>query len=143
MGGQLSQLFALPVSSLLAGKAKQRLGEKQRRAWCCASGSSAAANAPLCHQHRFSHRSQTQHHTGCCEENCLHPRQAQHTWDVRLGYKCCNGIEVQHFDSICPCVLSLLHGLVAVYITVAQPSPALAAGIALALSLHLSLAQDA
>jgi len=33
--GQLSQLFPLPISSLLAGEGWQH--EKQRRPWCCAS----------------------------------------------------------------------------------------------------------
>lgn len=40
---------------------------------------SALTRTPVCYQHCFSHQSKTRHHTGCWEENELHPSQTQYT----------------------------------------------------------------
>lgn len=51
---------------------------KHRKARCCASTTQQKPKCCWSCQHIFSYKSQSQHHTGCCEENKLHPSQTQH-----------------------------------------------------------------
>lgn len=61
--------FLLTPSSLAWRKGEERSGENMKALMLC-------KNCPQqpklrCYQHHFIHKSHTQHHTGCCEENFL------------------------------------------------------------------------
>jgi len=56
---------------------------------------SATAKTLGCYQHCYGRRSKMQHHTGCYEENQLHPSQTQQTHsEVNARNFCCSLVQM-------------------------------------------------